>query len=140
MDTRNCIYCQGGKRLTDLMIEIGPVGPMKLFLFRNQSYRGRCVLAWPTHVEEVFQLKPDERVEFVEAVGRTASALKRAFGADKINYGIFGDTMPHLHVHVVPKFDHAAGWGKPFEMNPQPGQFLTEAGYEAVIELVRNHL
>lgn len=137
---RNCIYCHPGKRLADLMIEIGPLEVSTLFLFRNQSYRGRCVIAFNRHVEEIFDLPVAEQHAFTADVARVARALKRGFDADKINYGIFGDTMPHLHLHAVPKFQHGPSWGKPFEMNPQPAKILTAAGYEATCELIRKHL
>jgi diadenosine tetraphosphate (Ap4A) HIT family hydrolase len=137
---RNCIYCDNGSAIRQLMIEIAALDGAKLYLFKNQSYKGRCVLALDQHVAELFELSDADRNRFAAHIAMTAQALKRAFGADKINYGIYGDTMPHLHIHLVPKFEHAVGWGRPFEMNPQPGHYLTDAGYEAVLSLIRGHL
>ena len=51
-------------------------------------------------------------------VARAAKAIKRAFGPDKINYGAYSDKLPHLHVHLVPKYEGGPNWGAPFEMMP----------------------
>jgi diadenosine tetraphosphate (Ap4A) HIT family hydrolase len=128
------------ERLKSLMIEICEMNASTLFLFRNQVYRGRCIVASNRHVDELFQLTPGERETFMADVARAAQALYSAFEPDKINYGAFGDTMPHLHVHLVPKYQHGPNWGGMFEMNPQPAKVLSEAGYQATCELIRNHL
>lgn len=140
MDPMECIYCRKDDRLAKLMVEVAPLDGATLYLFRNQSYRGRCIVAASRHVEELFELSDVERNQYAARIARVAKALKQAFGAAKINYGIYGDTMPHLHTHLVPKFPHAPGWGRPFEMNPEPGKVLTDAGNAAVIDLIRKHL
>jgi diadenosine tetraphosphate (Ap4A) HIT family hydrolase len=122
------------------MVEIEQLEGATLFLFRNQTYRGRCIVAADKHVDEIYELSESERNVFLANVARVARALKVAFEADKINYGTFGDTMPHLHVHIVPKFVHGPDWGKPFQMNPQPAKTLSKAGYQATIDLIRQHL
>ncbi len=137
---RDCIYCMRNERLTSLMIEICDLEASTLFLFRNQIYRGRCIVAAHRHVDELFQLTVAERETFMADVARAAKALHTAFSPDKINYGAFGDTMPHLHIHLVPKFTHGPNWGGMFEMNPQPAKILSDAGYASTSDLIRNHL
>ena len=52
-------------------------------------------------------------------VRRVAGALHRAFSPDKINFGAYGDTMHHLHFHLVPKYaDDPFEFGDVFAMNP----------------------
>lgn len=53
----------------------------------------------------------------MDDVARTASAIQRAVGAEKINYAIYGDLMPHVHFHLVPKRPGAPDWGGPFRMD-----------------------
>jgi diadenosine tetraphosphate (Ap4A) HIT family hydrolase len=45
-----------------------------------------------------------------------ARGLRSATKARKINYEIHGNTLPHLHVHLFPRFD-----GDPFEGLPIDG-------------------
>jgi diadenosine tetraphosphate (Ap4A) HIT family hydrolase len=37
-------------------------------------------------------------------VAQVAAAIEKAFQPDKIHYSAFGDTMPHVHFHIVPKY------------------------------------
>jgi diadenosine tetraphosphate (Ap4A) HIT family hydrolase len=45
-----------------------------------------------------------------------ARGLRAATEARKINYEIHGNTLPHLHVHLYPRFE-----GDPFEGRPIEG-------------------
>jgi len=59
---------------------------------------------------------------------RAAAAVQRAFDPDKINYAVYGDLVPHLHYHIVPKYRDGACWGKPFELNPPDKTLLGDEG------------
>ena len=34
-----------------------------------------------------------------------ARALKLAFGARKVNYALFGNVVPHIHWHLIPRLE-----------------------------------
>ena len=108
------------------MIEITPLTVSTLYLFREQTYRGRCVVAYRSHVNELFELSDSELALFMKDVARAAHAIKTAFGANKINYGAYSDKLPHLHMHLVPKYQDGPAWGSPFEMMPSPKQLLSD--------------
>ncbi|MNR06005.1 hypothetical protein D3C85_1220590 [compost metagenome] len=73
-------------------------------------------------------------------VAQVASAIEKAFSPDKINYGAFGDTMPHVHFHIVPKYKDGYTWGKMFEMNPADNKQLSEQEYADIIDQIKAHL
>ncbi|TBL80274.1 HIT family protein [Paenibacillus thalictri] len=134
-----CIYCTRDERQANLMIEIVPLRVSTLFLFKEQTYKGRCVVALNEHEREFFHLSQEKQDAYMRDVAQTAKAIEQAFSPDKINYGAFGDTMPHVHFHVVPKYKDGAAWGKMFEMNP--GEvILSEAEYEQLIAQIKKHL
>ncbi|TVY10265.1 HIT family protein [Paenibacillus cremeus] len=135
-----CIYCSKDERQAKLMIEVGKLRVSTLFLFREQTYRGRCIVALNEHVHEFFHLPQDTQDAYMRDVAQVAGAIEKAFSPDKINYGAFGDTMPHLHFHIVPKYKDGYTWGKMFEMNPADNKQLTDAEYEEIIAALREHL
>ena len=53
-----------------------------------------------------------------ENVAHAARALHAAFHPNKVNYGAYGDTGCHLHMHLVPKYEGGDEWGGTFQMNP----------------------
>ena len=58
------------------------------------------------------------------------------FSPDKVNYGAYGDTGCHLHMHLVPKYKDEYEWGGVFEMNPGK-TLLTDAEYAEMIEKIK---
>jgi diadenosine tetraphosphate (Ap4A) HIT family hydrolase len=136
----DCFYCTRDQRLKDLMIEICQLGVSTLYLFREQTYRGRCIVAYKGHVNELYELEDKELALFMQDVTRAASAIKKAFSPDKINYGAYSDKLPHLHFHVVPKYKDGYTWGGTFEMSPANKQHLSEAEYQEMIELIKKNL
>ena len=68
-----------------------------------------------------------------------AKALHLAFSPDKINYGAYGDTGCHLHVHLVPKYRDGYEWGGVFEMNPGKVT-LSDEEYSAMIDKIKDAL
>ena len=122
------------------MIEIQPLVASTLYLFREQTYRGRCVVAYRGHVNELFELAPPELGLFIQDVARAARAIKTAFGAAKINYGAYSDKLPHLHVHLVPKYLDGPSWGTTFEMMPANKKLLSDTDYAGLAEAIQRAL
>jgi diadenosine tetraphosphate (Ap4A) HIT family hydrolase len=139
-DLPDCQYCRKDQRLHDLMIEIAPMSASTLYLFKEQSHRGRCVVAYNGHINELFELPDAELIRFTQDVARAARAIKTAVNAKKINYGAYSDKLPHLHMHLVPKFEGGIAWGAPFEMMPAHKQFLAERDYAALIQSIKAQL
>lgn len=135
-----CNYCSKNEALNNLMIEIGQLRVSTLYLFREQTYRGRCIVALNEHETEFFHLSQDKQDAYMRDVAQVAAAIEKAFQPDKINYGAFGDTMPHVHFHIVPKYKDGYTWGKMFEMNPSANLLLTEEQYGALIDQIKSHL
>jgi diadenosine tetraphosphate (Ap4A) HIT family hydrolase len=136
----DCLYCRNDQRLQDLMIEVMPMPASTLYLFKEQTHRGRCVVAYRHHVNELFELSDGELTRFMRDVARAAKAVKAAFQPNKINYGAYSDKLPHLHIHLVPKYEGGTAWGSPFEMMPASKQLLPEAEYASLIATLKAHL
>ena len=136
----DCLYCRKDQRLHDLMIEITALDVSTLYLFREQTHRGRCVVAYRVHVNELFELPTAELPRFMRDVARAAQAIKAACQPNKINYGAYSDKLPHLHMHLVPKYEGGAAWGAPFEMMPAVKKFLAAADYAALAAAIKQAL
>ena len=136
---KDCMYCMEDERRDNLMIEIGKLSVSTVFLFKEQTYRGRCNVVYKDHVKELFQLDEDELNAYMKDVKKVAEAIEKAFQPNKINYGAYGDTLHHLHMHLVPKYEGKENWGSTFEMNPGK-TYLTEEEYQETIEKIKENL
>jgi len=132
-DLPDCFYCRKDERLHNLMIEVAPLAASTLYLFKEQTHQGRCVVAYRGHVNELFELPEAELALFAKDVARAARAIKTAFAPKKINYGAYSDKLPHLHMHLVPKYEGGASWGGTFEMMPATKKLLTDVEYAGLI-------
>ena len=110
-----------------------------VYLFRDQKNKGRCVVAFKGHKTEYFQLTPEENAGYFADVAKVAKVLDELYHPDKINYATYGDGMPHVHVHIVPKYKGGVSWGQPFS-DSLPKVLLTDAEYDAMIADLRAKL
>jgi diadenosine tetraphosphate (Ap4A) HIT family hydrolase len=136
---KDCMYCMEDERRDNLMIEIGKLSVSTVFLFKEQTYRGRCNVVYKDHVKELFDLNDQDLAAFMNDVKMVAAAIDKAFQPNKINYGAYGDTLHHLHMHVVPKYEGKENWGSTFEMNPGK-TYLSDEEYAEMVEKIKAHL
>jgi len=136
---RECVFCSRDERLDQLMLEICELSVSTLYLYKEQSYFGRCVVVLNDHQRELFHLPEETRAKLMEDIARVAAAIEKAFLPDKINYAMYGDTMPHIHFHVVPKYKDGDCWGSAFDFNSNRTYFKDEQ-YQAMIEKLMKYL
>jgi diadenosine tetraphosphate (Ap4A) HIT family hydrolase len=137
MDKSECKYC---KKIVDVAEEIANLAASTLYLSKNQSYKGRCILAFNDHKSEPFQLTDAEWQAFTADMRRAALALSEAFKPAKINYGAVGDTYPHLHFHLVPKYENGKSWNTMFDMQLSTERTISDTEFEGTIEEIKKYL
>ena len=60
---------------------------------------------WNAHVPEFSDLASAERAHCMEAVALVEQALRAELSPVKINLASLGNAVPHLHWHVIARFD-----------------------------------
>jgi Diadenosine tetraphosphate (Ap4A) hydrolase and other HIT family hydrolases len=134
-----CPYCNKDEAMNAIGIEVAKLSVSTVYLFREQSHPGRVIVAYNDHVSELVDLRSDQRDAFFADVAEAARAVHEVYHPDKINYGAYGDLMPHLHFHLVPKYRDQFEWGGIFTMNPQQA-FLKDEEYQDAIKRLREKL
>ena len=131
----NCLYCKNKAVLDELMIKIADLEVSTLYLFREQTHPGRCVVAYREHAGSQTDILEADWVRFMLDTRRAALAIEKAFHPSKINFGAYSDTLAHPHWHLVPKYEGGPEWGGTFEMNPKK-TYLTDSAYEETIAAI----
>ncbi len=139
MKDENCAYCMQGDLVNDFAYPVCPMDSGYLYVFREQSHPGRMILAYKDHVSEMIDISDEDRKQYFDDVSKVSRAIHKVFNPDKVNYGMYGDTGCHLHVHLVPKYKDEFEWGGTFEMNPHRVT-LSEEEYEEIAEKMRKAL
>ena len=111
----------------------------RLFLAKNQFIKGYCVLICRSHVIEPYELSKKERAGYFDDLALAASALQTFFKADKMNYNLLGNIVPHLHTHILPRYFTDSAPHRPID----PGfkkVYLTQSEYEDCIRSILDRI
>jgi len=95
----------------------------------DSPMRGYCFLLLKRHAVELYELSAEEGAAFMRDIQRVSKAVHEITGAVKLNYEIHGNTIPHLHLHLFPRYVGDAFENQP--INPRlvktpvyaPGEF-----------------
>ena len=99
--------------------------------------RGYTVVIWRgRHVAEPMDLSAEDAASYWRELLLVAGALERHFDPVKMNFEILGNSLPHLHTHVVPRYadDPKPGWPFPFPDEQPP---IPEAEFAVDVAALR---
>jgi diadenosine tetraphosphate (Ap4A) HIT family hydrolase len=102
----------------------------------DQAFEGYTFLTLRWHEEELYRLADKDRKQFLEDMSFVANALSMAFKPDKMNYELLGNSMPHLHWHLVPRYTSDPMWGRPIWAGNRRRKRLNAEGYELLRQRV----
>lgn len=70
-----------------------------------QFYAGHCVLLLKNHVRELHQIPAVEYSLLMNELVRSGAAIAEAFKPWKLNYQCLGNEVPHIHWHIIPRYN-----------------------------------
>lgn len=90
----------------------------------DDGYPGFCRVILNAHVKEMTDLPPEQRQRLMAVVWATEDAVREVCAPDKINLASLGNMVPHLHWHVIPRWQDDpcfpdAIWAAPRRPAPQ---------------------
>jgi len=104
---KDCPMCAEG-RPDDVHgnLRVGTGRVSDAFLVRNDvGQRGYCVVIWRgRHVADPTELTADEANLYFAEVLRVGRAVEKLYRPIKMNFEMLGNSLPHLHTHVVPRY------------------------------------
>lgn len=123
--SETCPVCLRGKP-PDIIAELDA---SYLMAGEDSPMKGYCFLLLKRHAVELYELSPEEATAFMRDVQRASRAVHEITRAVKLNYEIHGNTVPHLHLHLFPRYVGDAFENQP--INPRlvktpvyaPGEF-----------------
>ncbi|MBL8429306.1 MAG: HIT family protein [Dechloromonas sp.] len=70
----------------------------------DPNYPGFCRVILNDHVREMTDLDARRRAELMQVVFAVESVVRELFSPDKINLASFGNMVPHVHWHIIPRW------------------------------------
>ena len=118
----DCIFC---------MIIAGEIPAVKVldedlvlaFMDINPSSQGHMLVVPKKHTENLFEISDGDLAAVTNAVKRCAQAVKEALKAEgitilQLNGKASDQIVPHLHVHIMPRWENDGLSISQWEMNP----------------------
>ena len=103
MTTSDCPMCRGAAADEELeRIEVWQDAHWRLTVSLSSEVAGFAYLEPKRHIRYITELEGPEAATFGPALARSTRVLKDAAGAEVVYLYIFGDGVPHLHVHLAP--------------------------------------
>ena len=101
-----CAFCEQGRpEETAYGIRFFAGEVLDAYLQRAAIQRGYTVAVWRgRHVVEPTDLEPSEAAVFWSELLGVGRALIECLEPVKLNYELLGNTLPHLHAHVIPRY------------------------------------
>ena len=122
----NCVLCKA-----ELTPEEGELiwrgDDCRVILVNDPDLPGFCRVIWNRHLAEMSDLTYGEREHIMSLVFVVEEAVRHVMRPDKINLAALGNMVPHIHWHVIPRFqDDAFFPGSPWSARVQetPKSFL----------------
>jgi diadenosine tetraphosphate (Ap4A) HIT family hydrolase len=78
----------------------------RIVLLNDADYPAYCRVELLAHVKEMSDLPPSQRARMMKTVFAVEVALREMFNPDKINLASLGNKTPHVHWHVIPRFEN----------------------------------
>ena len=103
---KDCPICVDGRpEEFEFGIRILSTEETDAYLQKQGWTRGYSVVIWRgRHVAEPMELAEDEAAAYWRDLLRVGRAIDTYFRPMKINLEIHGNTIPHLHTHVLPRY------------------------------------
>lgn len=95
---------------------------LRIIRVESQEYVGFCRVILKRHVAEMTDLIPSERSRLMNVVYAIETVLRQVYQPTKINLATLGNMVPHLHWHIIPRFQD-----DPHFPNPIWGEVLRPA-------------
>ncbi|MGQ0578331.1 MAG: HIT family protein [Betaproteobacteria bacterium] len=79
-------------------------GFARVVLIGDADHPAYCRVILKAHRKEMTDLTEAERARLMRTVFSVERALRDLLSPDKINLASFGNMVPHLHWHIIPRF------------------------------------
>ena len=104
----NCPFCAGGQEV------IYGNGHCYAIYDANPVSLGHALVITRRHVASFMDLRPGEYQDMLEVLGEVLRIVRERFSPHGFNYGVndgqvAGQTIFHVHLHVIPRYEGDVG-------------------------------
>jgi len=112
----------------------------RVILLGDKDYPAYCRVELLAHIKEMTDLAPEDRARTMKVVFAVETAIREIFQPDKINLASLGNKTPHMHWHIIPRFEDDkhfpnSHWGE--KMRNTSPEVLTQKQIGKLSEVIK---
>lgn len=112
----------------------------RIILVNDEFYPGFVRLIINEHIKEMSFLDEKDSLKIFDAILKIEKILLEVYNPDKINLASFGNVVPHVHWHIIPRFKidrHYPNpvWGEVTHSSYKPSQKLLDCEKKLINKL-----
>ncbi len=105
----------------------------RIVLLDDADYPAYCRVELKEHIKEMTDLAPSDRAKMMKVVFALETAIREVIQPDKINLASLGNKTPHIHWHIIPRFETDkhfpnSHWGEATQAGSSPELSLAKLG------------
>jgi len=92
------------------------------------------------HIAEFSDLNYDEYLKITKEIYNIETAMRQTLNPDKVNVASLGNYVPHLHIHIIPRYKNDA-WFADSIWSPKQREYTyntTPKQLNMFVEMVKN--
>lgn len=112
-------------------------GNSTLGLYDDARFPGRAILKLEQHYELLEDTPEDIITQFMADSRESILAIKQVTGVERVNFAILGNTVQHVHAHLIPRYPETETFpGKSPWNDPRSHTFLTtEQNHQLITQI-----
>jgi diadenosine tetraphosphate (Ap4A) HIT family hydrolase len=105
--TANCGVCDRVRRIEEATNPyfVAELESGYVVMGDHQLFRGYALLLCKEHKTGLHQLGAESKRAFLEEMSILAEAVFKAFRPRKLNYELLGNSIEHMHWHIIPRHE-----------------------------------
>ena len=118
----------------------------RVVLLNDADYPAYCRVELIEHIKEMTDLPPQQRARMMKTVFAVETAMREVIQPDKINLASLGNKTPHVHWHVIPRFENdkhfpSSHWGAATNEALQANRHvLSQASQQLLQDKIKAHI
>lgn len=116
----------------------------RVVLLNDADYPAYCRVELLAHIKEMTDLQSPQRAQMMKVVFAVETAMREVLNPTKINLASLGNKTPHVHWHIVPRFENdkhfpnshwgeAVREGSPVQLDESKKKLLNEKMHAHII-------
>ena len=111
---RGCPLCAPRPAISEFSYLVCTLSVSSLYLVRNQAYRGSCAVVYDgPHVTRPSELDLDSWGRLCDDIRNVETVVSNALRPDHVNIEFLGNSVPHLHAGITPRYRSDPRWSAP---------------------------